>query len=580
MYPVENNNDLRSRPNENFSDSIRSFGVAIRDPESFIRYLRQEERERLGKESLESSNHVLPKSKFVQMHILSQSDSKEEVPLLNMVVEQDDKMNTNSFMDFMQKLYVLPAYNTRPSLSKDYSALELQEERRKILVPQQTFEENDEVQNYEQNTNSLHKQRLNQRKFNNDSEIEIAPSDPEVGLERRQKEQLRRKENLNRGERLYHQRVETSEPILIVRKFGQRNSDLSRPSTPEFNNSKYHEILMTPSRDILPPPESTFRNSSLTQNTLTFTKASDPKPQNISSLPVINQPSTYNLTRPVLSIPSTEPFAFPLRVYSKISPKNKDISLISVDTSRSSDDINTDTDISHVHIDIPRIYKAVSRPRADVTTPSSDTSQTTEFNEIYLAHFAVPRQYTSRSLPQASFRSAKNRSHLEGSSGLTTVSHRSFHSVDNSRQSTDIVPPLLTLSHEKMFVRYNSTYNSYQNETLSGSGDVKRESNSGSSHRQSADPVARTTKNDYPSLTLKTEQNDSGGDKDYNLSTKAGDRKNLRRKSVQPPINNHIHQEDKYNEVQLTVAETAYYKRRQLARKPFRILETTSEYTQ
>jgi hypothetical protein len=615
MYPVKKNNN--SRPNE-YSDSVRAFGLAIRDPESFLHYLRQEESQRLGKKNWTMYNHELPKSRFVQMQILSQSDSKEKIPVLDMVVEQDDKMDTHSFMDFMKQLSVLPAYNTRRSTSSGRyaSALELQRQQKKILVPQYTLEQNYKVQMYKHYGNNLSKQRLNQRKINHEKEREVTPSDSEVELECGQKEQPQIKENMKQRERNYHQMAEVAEPSSVIGKFGQRNSNSSRPSAPEFNNSKSRGIIITPSQHILHTPVSIFRHFSPTQNVSTFKETPVPKSHKISTSRVRKEPLTSNSTRPIVSILATAtgpPFTYSLRVYSEINPKTTDISLVSTDISRMSRDINTDTDISHVHIDIPRIYTGISRPH-DVSTPSSDISHILPFTEISRAHFAVPRQHPNPSLSPASFQSAKDRDHLESSSALnvsalsrelTTVSHQSFQSVDSFPQSADIsplsadiIPPLLPLftkkptsteqlqlpeeseGHEEIFVTNTPPYNSRQNEKLSGSGDVnKQESNSysASSLQQSADPVARNIKNVYPSLIATTEQKESGEGKVYNPSTKAGDKKQMRRKSIQQPVISRIHEEDKYNEVHLTVAETAYYKRRQLARKPFMILETAGE---
>jgi hypothetical protein len=631
MYPVENNNNSNSPSKEDFTDPVRSFGMTIADPESFLRYLRQEESHRLGKQSWTQQNHVLPKSRFVQMQIMAESDSKEREPIFNMVVEQDDKMDRNSFMDFMEQLSVLPAHSTSQSKSKGayVSELKLQKQQNKPLVPQHKLEQSNEVQKHEHYENNVIKQRLIERKFSVERERKVTPKELEVELEHSQTEQPQRKANWRQRERHYYENFDVAEPLSVMGVFGQRISNLSRPSTTQFYNPKSYNILMSPSLHLLPPAVSTSRYFSLPQNIPTFPETPLHTPRNMGSSRIRKRPMTPS--RPVVSRPSTDippRLIYPLQAYNEIVPKTANISLITTDLPQVSNDIDRrltdvsfpDTDISHVHVDIPRIYKGVSRSRADVSTPSSVIAHTPPFDDVSHTHILLSQQQSNPSSSPASFPSAKSPDGLEDSLSLngfalsresTTVSHKSIEtsqSIDSSRQFADfspksagIIPPLpptfteiparndksrLTEEFEgnkDIFITNNATYNSYQNEALGGLGEINEQESNGykaPSLKQSADPVARNIKNFNLSLMATYLQKGSVAANAYNPYTKAGDETQIRRKPNQQPARNHIHPEDKYNEVQLTVAETAYYKRRRLTRKPFTILETTGECTQ
>jgi hypothetical protein len=554
------------------------------------------------------------------MQILSQSDSKENVPALNMVVEQDDKMGTDSFTDFMEQFSLLPAYETGRSTSNGghTSALETREQQNKMLVPQYKIEQNYEVQNYEQFGNNVNKQRLNQRKTYHEGEREVKQSTPEEELERSQREQSQRRAKWKHRERNYHQRAEVDEHSSIMGKFGQRISNLFRPTMPEFKKSKSHDILMTNSKKVFPPTASIFRNFSLIQNAPTFQETPVTRSNSISSSTVRNRPLSSNSTRP-LSNPAhtiSPPSTFPIGVYSEISPKAMDNSLISTDISRVSGNIDTDTDTSHVHIDIPRKYTGVSHPHADLSTSSSDISHTPQFTEFSRVRFTLPRQQPSISLSPPYFEAAEDQDNLQFSSilnesallsELTTVSHQSLQSGDNFQHSADISPPSVNIipplpplfkeqsirneqsqlpeqseGHEDIFFTNNPTYVSRQNEPLNGSGGDNKEerySDRASSVQGSSGWVARHVEDVRWEPEATADQEESRGQQGYRPYTAAGGEQQTRRKSVQQAVSSQTDPEDDYKEVRLTAAETAYYKRRQIAKKPFKILEATGEYS-
>jgi hypothetical protein len=551
MRPVDSINNSISGPNDKFSDPVRSFAVAIRDPETFVRYLRQEEAQRLGKQ-----NRALPGARYVQMEVLSRTEKQERTPVLNMVVEQDDEMDMNSFVDLMEQVSALPAYQTKRSRPEDadISVYELQKPQRKTWTEQHT---------QQQHGNSLRKQRLGNRNTNPEGQREVTLNEPEEGLEQGRREQPQRKTGQGR---YYRQRVKIAEPLLIFGEFGQRDPNYSRPVTLDFNRSKSHDILMVPSRYLLPPGVPESKHSNLPQDIPSFTETPVPK-----SSRKRNRQRTHNSRRPV---DLSQPFSPVLHVYNGTNPPSSNISRVSTDIPRQS----TDSDVSLVHIDIPRIYTTISHPHTDVSA--------SPFTDISRVHIAISRQ------PSSSFRAPNSVGGLHGSSppNESKVSHEpttvasqpteTFQPIDSFRQyadtsppSADIVPPLFAKftknatrneqsylseeseGHEEHFIGNSPTYGSYQNVAPT---DYGRESsnNTASSLLQPGEPVARNTEGVYLSRVA--------------VQRERGDRKQHR------PATGQIHRDDGYDELQLTAAETAYYKRRQLHKQAM-ILETSGE---
>lgn len=608
--PVDNNTNSNIRPNDNFSDPIRSFAVAIRDPEAFLHYLRQEESERSGRQNWTKYNEKLPRSRIVQMQIMSQSDSKGKVPILHMVVEQDDKMDMNSFMDLLEHVSSLPTYNTRRSESngEDASVSKLQKEQKKIWAHQRTQEE-DMQQEYQQYGNSIHKEQLNEGNISHEVDREVPRKEPELELEKGRKEQTRRKTDRRQKEPYYRTKDRIAEPLLIIGKFGQRIPNYSRSSTREFNRSKSHDVLIAPSLHLLPPAVTTFRDFNLPQDVSSFAETPAPKFQDVSYLRRRNRPRIPNSRRPLdVSVPTTDMPGPLTHVHNKIKPLALDVPHVSTDIPRLSTNIPpqstqisfSDVDISHVHIDIPRIYAGISRPHTDVSPPPSDTSHPLP------RHISIFRQLPNPRISSSSSRSTNNPGRLEGfsSSNGSELSHeataisqqpsetfesadRFRHFVDISPPSADIIPPLLptfvenptkneytrlsaeSKGHEDIFIMNNATYNSYEHDESSGRAEQVANNYTTSNLRESPEETTRNIKDVFPSLTDILVQKETSGNR---ASTVTGDRK-----STQQPLSNPVHREDEYDQVQLTAAETAYYRRRQLTRKSFRILETAGE---
>jgi hypothetical protein len=524
MRPVDSINNSISGPNDNFSDPVRSFAVAIRDPETFVRYLRQEERQRLGKQ-----NGMLPTARYLQMEVLSRSETQQQTPVLNMVVEQDDEMDMNSFVDLMEEVSALPVYHTKRSRSEDAgtSLYEVQKPRRKMWAEQHA------------------QQLLDERNINPDGGGNIKLNEPEDELEQKRREQPQRKPDQRR---YYRQRVKIAEPLLVFGEFGQRNPNYSRPMILNFNRSKSHDTPMAPSLYLLPPAFSTFKHLNVPQDVPAFTETPVPK-----SSRQRNRSRTYNSRRP---IDVSRPFSPALQVHDRSNPLSSNISRISTDIHLKS----TDTDLSLVHIDIPRIYTTISHPHTNV--PASP------FTDISRVHIAISRQpdffQAANSLDDVRVTSSPNASELSHEpTTLTPQSTETFQSADSFRQyadtsppPADILPPLSTKfaknssrneeseTREELLTGNSQAYDSYQSE-------ASRDAGRGSSRNpiaslmQHSEPV-------YPSRVAMVEQ------------TGRGDRKQ--------------HREEEYDELQLTAAETAYYRRRQL-RKQAMILETSGECT-
>ncbi|XP_023727140.1 uncharacterized protein LOC111875269 isoform X2 [Cryptotermes secundus] len=494
MRPVESTNNSISGPNDNFSDPVRSFAVAIRDPETFVRYLRQEERRRLGKQS-----GMLPNARYVQMEVLSPSETQQRTPVLNMVVEQDDEMDMNSFVDLMEQVSAVPAYHTKRSRSEDAetSVYEGHKPRRKMRAEQHS------------------QQRQDERNIIPEGGGDIKLNEPEEEVEQRQKEQPQRRPDQRR---YYRQRVKISDPLLVFGEYGKRKPNYSRPITLDFNRSKSHDIPTAPSLYLLPPAVSTFKHLNVPQDVPTSTETPVPK-----SSRQRNRSRTHNSRRPVDAT---------LQVHDRANPLSSNISRISTDIPLQS----ADADISLVHIDIPRIYTTISHPYTDV--PASP------FTDISRVHIAISRQ------PAASSLGGLRGTSLPKASEPTTVTPQStedFQSVDGFRQYADTSPPPADVTPP--FAKF--TRNSSRNEELLAGNSPAYDSYE--SEAPSRSPVAslvQLSEPVYPSRVALVVQAEGGDGK--------------------------RHRDHEYEELQLTAAETAYYKRRQL-RKPAMILETSEE---
>jgi hypothetical protein len=497
MRPVDGINNSISGPNDNFSDPVRSFAVAIRDPETFVRYLRQEERQRLGKQ-----NGMLPTARYVQMEVLSRSEAQQRTPVLNMVVEQDDEMDMNSFVDLMEQVSAVPAYHTKRSRSKDAdtSVYEVQKPRRKMWAEQHA------------------QQRLDERNVDPEGEGDIKLNEPEQELEQRRRE---RKPNQRR---YYRQRVKIAEPLLVFGEFGQRSPNYSRPVTLDFNRSKSHDIPMAPSLYLLPPAVSTFKHLKVSQDVPDFTETPVPR-----SSRQRNRSRTHNSRRPV---------DVAIQVHERPSPLSSNISRISTDIPLQL----TDTDVSLVHIDIPRIYTTISHPHTDVSA--------SPFTDISRVHIAVSRQPATNSLGGLRGSSSPNASET-----VTPQSTETVQSADSFQQYADTSP--LFAKFTKNSSGNGQSYTSGESETrgefLTGNSPAydsyESEVSRGAGRGSSRSPIASLVQPSRVALVVQTE---------------GGDRKQ--------------HREHEYDELQLTAAETAYYKRRQL-RKPAMIMETSGECT-
>lgn len=570
VRPVDSiNHNIRTIGN--FTDPVRSFAVAIRDPETFLRYLRHEESQRLGKQTRTSYNQMLPSARHVQMQILSLSDSKEKSPVLNIVVEQDDKMNMSSFMDLMEQVSSLPASNKQRSEYnyEDKSISELEKQQK------ETWAQRYALRQYQKDGTIHHKERPAERNTNPDGRKDVKAIASELETERSWKQQSVRKTDRKHRERRYRQRDGVVEPMLIVGDFGKRNPNYSRPSTRPFNRPQSQDISVAPSPYLLPPVFSTFRRSDLPQDLPSSSETPVTKPDGTSAfIKPKERQIGHNSRRPVdVFSPSTDTPQSPIHtavIYNETSPLAANRSLVSADIPRASTDIPRQpvaNDISHVHISIPRIYTTVSRPHKEVSAPP--------FTDISRVHIAISRQPLNSTSSSASSRltnkegveefSPPNAS--EVSSETTNVSYEpteatqpgdSFRlNVNILPPSLNILPPLLTTltenqstneqsgvpaesEEDEVYVGDNPTYSSYQDEASGDPG-------AASSPQEPSHPVARITK------TMQTERAASG---------------DTQRQSVSDHSD--------YDELQLTAAETAYYRRRKLTKPPV-LLEITGE---
>jgi hypothetical protein len=504
------------------------------------------------------------------MQILSLSDSQEKSPVLNIVVEQDDKMNMSSFLDLMEQVSSLPAYNKQRSQynHEDKSVSELENQQKAMWAQPYALRQ------YQQDGTSHRKQRPAERNTNPDGRRDVKANESELETERSWKQQSVRETDRKHRERRYRQREGVVEPMLIVGDFGKRNPNYSRPTTRPFNRPQSQDILVAPSPYLVPPVFSTFRRSDLLQDLSRSSETPVTKPDGTSALRKLKErPIGHNSRRPVdVFSPSTDIPQSSIHtalVHNETRPLTANRSLVSADIPRASTDISRQAvanDISHVHISIPRIYTSVSRPQTNVSAPP--------FTDISRVHIAISRQPLNPSSSSASSRltnkegvedfSPPNASKL--SSESTSVSYEPTEATQPSDSfrlnvnilppSLHILPPLLTTitedqrtneqygvpteseDDEEFYVDDNPTYSSYQNEASGDPG-------AASSPQDPSHPVARNTK------TMQTDSDDT------------------QRQSVSDHSD--------YGELQLTAAETAYYRRRQLKQPPA-ILEITGEY--
>lgn len=572
VRPVDSINQ-NIRAIDNFTDPVRSFAVAIRDPETFLRYLRHEESQNLGKQTWTSYDQMLPSSRHVQMQILSQSDSKEKSPVLNIVMEQGDKMNMNSFMDLMEQVSSLPAYNKQRS-KYNYEDMSISESEKQQKA---TWTQPYVQRKYQQNGNSHHKQQPTEGSTNPNGERDVKPKESELEMERSWKQQSLRKTDRKHRERHYRQRDGVVEPMLIIGEFGKRNPNYSRPSTRPFNRPLSHDISLAPSQHLLPPVFCTPRRSDLPQHLPSSSETPVTKSDDTSaSRKRKKQTIGHNSRRPiVVGSPSTDIPQSPtdnLPVHNETSPLAANLPLISTEIPRVSTDIprkSTENDISHVHISIPRIYTSVSHPRTDVSAPP--------FTDISRVHIAISRQPLN-----PSFSSKAGVEHLsqpnasELSPETTTFSYQSTEAMHPDESfslnvnilppSVDILPPLLTTFTEKhttdeqsgdpeesqddeeVYFDSHPTDSYYQNGATGDPGATVGQEYAASSPQEPSDPLGRNIKP---------------------VQRHRADGVDTKRQSVSSHSD--------YGELQLTAAETAYYRRRQLT-KPSAILEITGKW--
>jgi hypothetical protein len=527
------------------------------------------------------------------MQILSVSDSQEKSPVLNIVVEKDDKMNMSSFMDLMDQVTSLPSYHKQQSEynydDKSISGLEKQQTA--------TWVKPYALRQYQKDGTSHHKQRPAERNTNSDGKRDVKAKESESETEGSWIQQSARRAERKQRERQYRQRDGVVEPMPIVGDFGKRNPNYSRPSTRPFNRPQSQDVSVAPAPFLLPPVLSAFRRSDLPQDFPSPTDTPVTKPDdNSASRKLKKRPISNNSRRPVdVFSPSTDipqPTIHTAVLYNETNPLAANHSLVSADISRAAIDIPRQpvaNDISHVHISIPRIYTSVSRPQPNASAPP--------FTDISRVHIAISRQPLKLSSSPASARlnnkvSVEDRSPpnaSELSSETTNVSYEpteatqpvgSFRlNVNILPPSVNILPPLLTtltenqstnellgvpaesLDDEEVYVGDNPTHGIYQNEASGDPGAASRP-------QEPSPPVARNSK------TVQTDRATSGNTERQSVSSHSGELQLTGASGDTERQSASSHSD--YGELQLTAAETAYYRRRPL-RKPPVVLEITGE---
>jgi hypothetical protein len=507
------------------------------------------------------------------MQILSVSDSQEKSPVLNILVEQDDKMNVSSFVELMDQVSSLAAYNKQRSEHnyEDKSISELEKQQTA------TWARPYALRQYQKDGTNHQKQRQPERNTNPDGKRDFKANESELETDQNWKEQSVRKTDRKHRERHYRQRDGVVEPMLIVGDFGKRTPNYSRPSPRPFKRPQSQDISLAPAPYLLPPLLSTFRRSDLPQDLPPSpTETPITKPDDSSAFRTLKKrPINHNSRRPDdVFRPSTdipEPSIDTALLDNETSPLTTNRSVVPTDIHRASTKIPRQplaNDISHVHISIPRIYTSVSRPQTDVSAPP--------FTDISRVHIAISRQPLNPSSSSASTRLNKKvgvenlpvPSPYELSSETTDVSYKPTEAtqpIDSFRlkvnilpPSVNILPPLITTLTEnhstnelsgvpaesqdddEVYVGDDPTYGSYQNEASGDAGAASRP-------QEPSPPPGRHSK------TVQTGRATSGDTQRQSGSNYSD-----------------------YGELQLTAAETAYYRRRPL-RKPPVVLEITGE---
>jgi hypothetical protein len=341
--------------------------------------------------------------------------------------------------------------------------------------------------------------------------------------------------------------VKIAEPLLFWGEFGQRKANYSRPVSLDFNRSKAHDIVMAPSRHLLPPAVTMFAQFTVPQDVPAFTEATVAAASRKRT-----RPRTHNSRRPA-DLPT--PLSCALHVHNATNSLTRNISRICTDSPRQT----TEGDVSLVHIDIPRIYATISHQHGDTSA--------FPFSDIPRVHIEISRQPSgsfpvANSLSDAEDTSSPNAS--ETSREPTTVIPQSTETVqsgDSSRQYADTSPPadiarLLSDEFTKSSSRNEQPFLSDESEAAEevpvgkspaddGYASPRRDSNRNSA----SEPFARNTKDGAAA-----EQTGRGDGKERATARSRHE----------------------YDELQLTAAETAYYKRRQL-RKPAMILGSNGE---
>ncbi|KAJ9576880.1 hypothetical protein L9F63_006551 [Diploptera punctata] len=631
-----------NRFNMNFSDPIRSFASAIKDPETFVRYLKQEERQELSKHSsqhLSFLNRTLPNSKFVQMEIFSQSSNENKIPILNVIVEQDDydKIDSRAFMDLMKEVASIPWGSNSTSDVIHRKDIEfkrgLQQYRTEQLQRSQSITSETSQESglqYREIYDSNSNKNINNQSEKNQKDVLIQNSSE---AKRSGREHHRRKTRKRQRERQFRQKLSTAEPLIVLGEFGQRTRNYTRSSL-EFNRSKSHDILMAPSTYLLPPAESNFRHYNLPQNVATFTQAPIPVPRERHSLRRRKRPRPPHSrtigNELVTEAPRISTDSSHTHQPVIITPITQDTAVLTTDIPRRSTDTYhySSTELSSPEIDPSRIHFEAPSNHSS-TTHSSVPNYPSSTSQPPTERIAVHQQPSSLVLPPDDTSQYQNTLEVDNESssneGGTNSQERqnivsaSLKGVYRSEvgyiepryvlpPSTNLSPPEIEslnneypynaerriayseeqYSQSDFLVTATPNVNNFPNEeqnlqsssrinTVTQKEPLTRQNVSRTSNRQSNfDSLPQHVKNNYSSLMAVIV--DMFGDGDYGFRSNHSYSTNERTQKQNQPRRRpkgRDDREDEYDELQLTAAETAYYRRRQLTQRPYALFENT-----
>ena len=364
---------------------------------------------------------------------------------------------------------------------------------------------------------------------------------------------------------------------------------------------------MAPSVYLLPPAESNFRHFNLPQNVLSFSQTPVPLPREKNSLRRRKRPRLPHSESAVNGLTTEDP--------------NRVVNLVTYDNFFQTTVTPTISTVTYHSTEISSPVIDLSETRAETLLSASHSStSTTSQSTVRTDHALVSYQSQSFDSPDVSSdretpevlnefssneKTTNTQETLRRSETSSSHSHKSsqldFSFIESGRilpPSTDLSPPVYQNFNDIQFsfdegrnipypqegdqrdfiITSSPNLTKFPNESPAAiSGRTAQAQNLSRTQNQLSnyDSLPQHVKNNYSSLMAVIV--DMFGDKNAEVKSIESPSNDRRQQQFQSRrrLKSRVNTEDEYDELQLTAAETAYFRRRQLTQRPFNLLENT-----